>query len=219
MPMDMRFKDIKVCIWDFDGTLYKPNPDLWIKIREAEYQVIMDHTHWDKNRTIFEFDKTYKKVLQSATETVARLCGITTEAAALEMEKHYDRRVYLVGDELLIKLFQSLKNFRHLILANGVSSKIEEALVILGVPRETFEIIITSELTGVNKPSEIPFQYVLHTTNLPAANHLMIGDRELVDLTPAKKMGMKTCLVWSEEPSKIADVTLKTVYEVEKLLL
>jgi FMN phosphatase YigB (HAD superfamily) len=33
----------------------------------------------------------------------------------------------------------------------------------------------------------------LKKTGLPAAAHLMIGDRELV-VAPAKKLGMRTCL-------------------------
>ena len=36
---------------------------------------------------------------------------------------------------------------------------------------------------------------------------LMVGDRELVDLTP-KALGMKTCLVWALKPSIVADITL-----------
>ena len=55
-------------------------------------------------------------------------------------------------------------------------------------------------------------------TGLPAAAHIMIGDREAVDLAPAKMLGMKTCLVWSDSASLVADVTLKTVYEVATIL-
>jgi FMN phosphatase YigB (HAD superfamily) len=42
----------------------------------------------------------------------------------------------------------------------------------------------------------------------------MIGDREAVDLVPAKAVGMHTCLVWSEIKSTIADITLPDVYRV-----
>jgi putative hydrolase of the HAD superfamily len=217
--MDARFKDIKVCIWDFDGTLYKPNPDLWAEIREAEYRVIADHTQWDKNRTRLEFEKVYKVQLQSATETVARLSGITTEQAALEMEQYYDRRKYLVRDEILGDVFKKLAHLRHFILANGVKYRLEQTLDVIGIPKNTFELIVTSEMTGVNKPNEIPFRYIIDYSRFAPADHLLIGDREKVDLVPARAVGMKTCMVWTENESSIADATLKTVYDVVGLLV
>ena len=55
-------------------------------------------------------------------------------------------------------------------------------------------------------------------TGLPPEAHLMIGDRELVDLAPAKNLGMHTCLVWSDKKSTIADATLLTVYDVAAML-
>ena len=58
----------------------------------------------------------------------------------------------------------------------------------------------------------------MDTTGLPPEAHVMIGDRELVDLKPAKTLGIKTCLVWSDVPSDVADVTLSTVYDVPSML-
>jgi len=209
--------NIQVFIWDFDGTLYKPNPDLWKEVRESEYRVISDHTGWEKGRVVDEFSKLHKKVLPSATETVASLCSITTAQAAVEMEKYYDRRTFLARDERLIVLFSRLTIYRHFILANGVKKRIEEALDVLGILPQRFEAIVTSELVGENKPHDAGFRYILGKTNLPAEQHLMVGDREQIDLLPANQLGMKTCLVWSDKKSDIADVTLPTVYDVVRL--
>jgi FMN phosphatase YigB (HAD superfamily) len=59
----------------------------------------------------------------------------------------------------------------------------------------------------------------MEKTGLPPVAHLMIGDRERVDLVPAKKLGMKTCLVWAAEPSMVADITLPTVYDLSQVLV
>jgi HAD superfamily hydrolase (TIGR01549 family) len=213
------FFDVKVLIWDFDGTLYKPNADLFHEVRESEYRTIMEYTHWDREKTIEKFEKYYKKITPSATQTVAKLCGISTSEAALYMEKYYDRRTFLLRDEKLIDLFKKLKKYTHYILANGVRHRIEETLEALGVPKTTFTDIVTSEVSGENKPSEKGFVHILNKTGLPPAAHLMIGDRELVDIAPAKALGMHTCLVWSGEESRLADVTLPTVYGVPAALL
>ncbi len=217
--MDTRFTDIKVLIWDFDGTLYKPNPDIWHDVREAEYKAIANHTGWKREKVIAEFENVYKKVTPSATEAVAYICKMKTEDAALEMETYYDRRKFLSSDSKLIALFKKLRSFRHFILANGVAHRITETLVVLGIPKETFEEIVTSEIVGVNKPHEEGFRYILEKTKLPANQHMMIGDREVVDLAPARALGMKTCLVWSRDQSPVADITLPTVYDIEKILV
>jgi len=78
--------------------------------------------------------------------------------------------------------------------------------------------MVTSETVGTTKPHEAGFRYILAKTKLPPAQHLMIGDREAVDIVPAKKLGMKTCLVWSQVQSQIADITLPTVYDLGKVL-
>lgn len=210
--------NIKVLIWDFDGTLYKPNPALFADVREAEYRTIAKHTGWERIRVIEEFTKLHKKVYPSATETVGKLTGLTTTEAALEMENYFDRRKYLQKDERLITLFQSLKLYTHYILANGVRKHLEAALVVMGIPKNTFQDIVTSEIVGENKPSRKGFEYILGLTKFPSGKHLMIGDRELVDLAPAKRLGIKTCLVWSDKKSDIADATFPDVYSLPALL-
>lgn len=209
---------IKVFIWDFDGTLYKPNPALFAAVREAEYRVIIEHTGWSRDQATEAFAKLHKRVYPSATETVGRIVGISTADAAVEMEQYFDRRDFVTRDEKLIDLFRKLKDFRHMTLANGVIARHKETLAVLGLPAYTFELMVTSEVVGKTKPHPEGFRYILNYTKLPPPVHLMIGDREAVDLVPAKKLGMKTCLVWSEEKSTIADVTLSTVYELMNML-
>lgn len=215
----MKFPDVRVLIWDFDGTFYKPNPELFHAVREGEYRTIMELAHMSHDEAMTEFAKLFKKVTPSATQTVAKICGISTTEAALHMEKYYDRRKFLSRDPKLILLFASLKNFTHYILANGVRHRLEETLTVLGLPASTFMEIVTSERSGENKPSDKGFRYIVNKTGLPPAAHLMIGDREAVDLVPAKNLGMRTCLVWSDEKSTVADLTLPTVYALADVLV
>ena len=214
----MKFHDIAVLIWDFDGTFYKPHPALFEAVRQAEYRTIMTHTGWTKEKATEAFEKLYKKVYPSATETVGKIIGISTADAAVEMENYFDRRNFLTRDEHLTELFQKLKNYRHIILANGVIARYKETLKVLGVPAKTFELFVTSEIVGKTKPSPDGFKYILDYTKLPAKEHLMIGDRELVDLAPARALGMKTCLVWNDTESLHADVTLPMVYDIPNIL-
>jgi len=217
--MNPLFTSIKILIWDFDGTLYKPNPELFRDVRESEYRAIMKHTGWTREKAIEEFHKLHKVTIQSATAVVAKLCTISVAAAAVESEKYFDRRKYLHRDLRLIEMFGKLKRFRHVIFANGVIAKHKETLKVLGIPADTFEEFVTAETVGVTKPDPAGFLYIMKKTGLPPNAHLMIGDRELVDIAPAKKLGMHTCLVWSDKKSEIADVTLPTVYDVARTMV
>jgi HAD superfamily hydrolase (TIGR01549 family) len=213
------FQSVKILIWDFDGTLFRPNPELFRDVRESEYRAIMEHTGWTREKTIEEFHKLHKVTIQSATAVVSKLCNIPIAAAAVESEKYFDRKKYLRRDPRLSSMFERLKGFRHFIFANGVIALHKEALKVLGIPADTFEEFVTSEIVGVTKPDPAGFMYIMKKTGLTPSAHLMIGDRELVDLVPAKALGMHTCLVWSDTKSAIADVTLPTVYDVGTLFV
>jgi putative hydrolase of the HAD superfamily len=104
-------------------------------------------------------------------------------------------------------------------LGNGSKDQIAIGLSALGLNRNIFKEIVTSELVGVNKPKDGGFKYIMEKSGMDAALHLMVGDRELVDLAPAKALGMKTCLVWSLKPSMVADITLPTVYDLSQVLI
>lgn len=213
-----KFTGIEVIIWDFDGTFFRPNQKLWDVVRASEYRTIINHTGWPMEKAIQKFKKYYKIVTPSATETVAYLCCITTSEAAREMEEYFDRRQFVEKDDRLVRMFRCLDHFDHYILANGVKKKLEETLVALGLSPGFFKEIITSETVGVNKPGDKGFRYILEKTHVVASQHLMIGDREAVDLAPAKKLGMRTCLVWSDAKKTVADIVLPTVYNVAEIL-
>ena len=215
----MDLSSIRVLIWDFDGTLYRAIPAFHEVILRAAYRVIMNHTGWSQEKTLQRFNEVYKVETTSSTETAAKLSGISIREAAIECElTKEDRTKFIQRDDKLIALFHSLSSFTHYMLANGIREKILPALSVLGVSEDTFTEIVTSEVVGVTKPAPDGFLYIMQKTGLPAAAHLMIGDREAVDLAPAKALGMKTCLVWSETPSTVADITLPNVYDIEKIL-
>lgn len=205
-------------IWDFDGTLFKPNEGFFAAVREAEFQVLMKHKHWTRLQAEGEFQKIYKVLYPSATQTIGVLAGISTAQAAREMENLFDRRNFVSRDEKLIALFAQLKNYRHIMFGNGIMAKHKETLPVLGISPDTFELYVTSEIVGKTKPSPDGFQYILDYTNLPPNEHLMIGDRDLVDLAPAQALGMHTCLVWSSAPTPHADITIPSTYDLLQYL-
>ena len=216
--MKKDFFDIRVCIWDFDGTLYRAGEAFHNDILETQYHLIMNHRGWEKKKAVEEFHKLYKVTTPSSTEVVSKLANVSIAQAAIEGEQINHRLKYIFRDEKLIQLFSTLSHHSHFILANGIKENILPALVTLGVPYTTFIEIVTSEVVGVNKPQPEGFLYIMEKTGLPAQQHLMIGDRDDVDLKPAKALGMRTCRVWTDKKSDVADITLPNVYEIANML-
>lgn len=219
--MDTQFADIKILIWDLDGTLYQSIPALSAEILEADYQVVMRHTGWSREKTIEEFHKVFKVKTPSSTLAAAIVAGIPLIDVAIECEQYKDRTKHLVRDEKLVAMFEKLSGFTHYMLVNGIQEKTREALKVLGLSADVLAEIVTSEIVGENKPSEKGFRYILDKTKLPPDQHLMIGDREAIDLVPAKKIGMKTCLVWADPKGQFssADIVLPTVYDISNFLI
>lgn len=217
--MVTHLSDIDVCIWDVDGTFYPPSTEMGLAVLESAYTTIQKRMGWPRGKAIEEFEKVHEKITPSQTEAVAILCDIPTSVAARETDKYLDRKRFITRDEKLITLFESLTGLRHFVLGNGAKKTIVEGIAALGLSIAVFDEIVTSETVGVNKPRDNGYRYIMEKTGLPPASHLMIGDREKVDLVPAKALGMKTCLVWSVKPSMIADITLPSVYELSQVLI
>ena len=209
---------VRVCIWDFDGTLYRQQPALWEEIRASEMQVVMEHTGWTKEKVNEEFYKIYGVTTPSGTQTTSQLANITNEQASIETSKYTDYGKYLKPDPELATMFGKLKNFQHYMLVNGTQESVKRGAKLLGLDLSVFREIVTSEIVGETKPGTKGFLYIISKTGLPAAAHMMIGDREAVDLVPAAALGIRTCLVWSDMKSNIVDVVLSDVYKVPDVL-
>lgn len=218
MGMNIKFSDIKVLIWDFDGTLYKQIPALLDNIRDTEIQVIVEHTGWNEKKAKEEFYKVYGVTTPSGTTAVSQITHIPHAQSSRETSALTNYKKFLHAEPRLPQLFDTLTQYRHFMLVNGSQESVSQGLALLQLDKNIFEEIITSEVVGETKPSTKGFLYILNKTGLPPGEHCMIGDREMVDLAPAKMLGMKTCLVWQEAESTVADVTVKTVYDVSSIL-
>jgi len=217
--------NVKIIIWDFDGTFYPQNKAVSAAMEERQYQTIMRHKGWDHQKAKEAFWKVYPSKTTSGNVAVGLVTGISTAKAAVENEIGFDRLSFIQKDKRLPELFEKLKNYRHFILGNGVKANLEKTAKGLGI-FEYFEEIVTSEVVGTNKPDLAGFLYIMKKTGLSPSEHLMVGDREAVDLVPAKALGMHTCLVtwgsgFSELPKtgKSVDIAVPTVYDIPEMLI
>lgn len=213
--MNPLFKNIKVIAWDMDTTLYKPNSALG--------KAFLDGCVWElakiKNISFKKAQKIFdreRNKTNSSSQVFLNLFKENTPAETFyklwEIQRRIGKVNFLRKDPKLPELLRSLKNFRHFLISNSVPEEIDSVLSAIGLQRDYFEKCISVVDAGEPKPGSKPFELLLKLTGLPPEQHLYIGDREKVDIEPAKKLGMKTILVWGE--SKIADLSLPSVYDV-----
>ena len=80
-----------------------------------------------------------------------------------------------------------------IILTNGKSQEQRLKLKKLGL-EGVFKLYISGE-THISKPKEGAFINVLESEELLPEETMMIGDSLYHDIKPAKKLGLKTCLI------------------------
>lgn len=208
---------IKILIWDFDGTLYKLTPAITADLRRAQYQVIAGHIGWTPDFAEKKFNELYRVRYDSSAQTVAVLSHLPVEQVGLEIETLHNRLDFIKRDERLVRMFGELKGYVHFLFTNGSRTKVLPALEKLGLSEQMFAGMVCVDTVGTVKPDPAGFNWIMAKTGLPAPEHCMIGDREEVDIIPAKKLGMKTIRVWSVS-SPNADGSAETVYEVPDML-
>lgn len=220
--MATKLPGITVCVWDFDGTLYRSQQALKDQIRDSEIRVIMDHTGWTHEQASEKFYTVFNVVTPSGTKAASILANIPNDQASIECSRYTDYAPYLHTDPKLTAMFADLTRFDHYMLVNGTQESVSRGLGLLGVSPSVFREIVTSEIVGETKPGTKGFTYIIGKTGLPPEAHLMIGDREAVDLVPAKSVGMRTCLVrWgaTKPQTGSVDSVIEDIYAVPDLLI
>ncbi|KKR70225.1 MAG: HAD-superfamily hydrolase, subfamily IA, variant 1 [Candidatus Roizmanbacteria bacterium GW2011_GWB1_40_7] len=224
---------IKAIIFDVDGTLYKPIPELSNEFHQYWIKRISDYLRIPEDQAEVRYSD-LKKKYKSATLALASL-GIGNPREIIIQAEHHMRsyhREYILKDRELIKVLKILKHHYTLAtLRNGTRAGTRFILSLIGFSERRdkwkrgfgpFDHILPTVELGPTKPDPQPFQNALKQLALAPNEILVIGDRVEVDLTPAKRFGMKTVFVdWGRNLSyNKADVdsVIDTIYEVEQLI-
>lgn len=217
--VNAKLQDIKVLVWDLDGTLYQSIPEFNLAMHKAFVQILGKHKNLKLDQADLLLDET-KKIYKGSIKSLQALgCG-SFLSIVKEIEKLVNKASHLKLDRKLQQLFVDLSSFRHILLSDTTHPTIVAELETLGLSHTIFELVVGIDDTGVSKPDLSFFRTVLNQTDLKPDKHLMIGDRVEIDLAPAKQLGMKTCLVWTEEKEiGGVDFCFPTVYDVKKLLI
>jgi len=208
-------RNVKHLLWDVDGTLYKSEPNLLEAIQHEIY-----------TRVAASLSIPYQEAKSRFLAVYARLGAATVTAVELGLDRgliqeavdSVDKTRYLRPDPRLRDMFEvTLQAFTHIIVTNTSRKGTVRTLEVLGLSPNIFQGIVTADDVLQSKPDVEPYAKALEMTGSPVYQHVSIGDREKVDILPAKRLGMKTIFVWGA--SEAADASVPTVYDVPTVLV
>lgn len=201
---------IKNLIFDLDNTLYD-----FSKAWKISNKLVFEYLEYDKLTTYEEFFKLYKSVNNKLVKEVLkgnlkiielrnkRLMltleqfglNLTVEDCNFYYEKQFEYILESIApdEEVNLKIRQLQEKYNMIVLTNGKSYEQRMKLKKLGL-ENIFKLYISGE-THISKPKDKAFINVLESEGLLADETMMIGDSLYHDILPAKKLGLKTCLV------------------------
>jgi putative hydrolase of the HAD superfamily len=160
-----------------------------------------------------EFEELYSK--HGSNSSVFRSLGYSSafwqkRFNKLDKAKYYKpmKTIYTTLEKLkekvLISIFTNLK-----------PDEVQSTLNIIKVNKSWFKFIISGDDVKERKPALDGFHLMIKKSGLPPEEILYVGDRVKVDVIPAKKVGMKTCLVWNK--SEEADYSFENFEDILSL--
>lgn len=203
---------ISAVVFDLDGTLYTSTELLGEIERTAEYVVARARglSQSAARRTLKQARRRIAD-LEGREPTLSRVCmelGIELKDLHRTFEAMVRPEDYLVYDPVLQALLEGLRGHCALyVYTNNNLFLTRKILALLGI-EELFERLFTIEYAWRPKPDPEVLDMVLGEIGGPPEQVLFVGDRDQVDLEPARARGLPTLLV-----SETADLL-----QVHKLL-
>ena len=201
---------IKNLIFDLDNTLYD-----FSKVWKISNKLVFEYLEYDKLTTYEEFFKLYKSVNNQLVKEVLKgnlkIIELRNKRLMLTLEQfglnltiedckfYYDKQFeYILAliepdEEVNNWIDKNRDKYNMIILTNGKSKEQRMKLKKLGL-ENVFKLYISGE-KHISKPKEGAFLNVLESEEILPEETMMIGDSLYHDINPAKKLGMKTCLV------------------------
>lgn len=206
-------KKIKLICWDLDGTLYPDNPKLKQHINDLIIDSVALKNNWSNDVAVEKLRQKISK-FKSTTKSLSEL-GVDGTQFFINIWESINLNLYLKINKKLSKLFNISKIKNSIFTNSNTLKNVKTKLEAIGINPKDFTFIMTSTQIGFTKPDKRVFEAIIKKSKLEPEEILYVGDRDSVDIIPAKKIGMKTCMV--RNFSKHADICLKNPEEVLKL--
>lgn len=118
----------------------------------------------------------------------------------LNEHEHIRNKVHTLAKKTQISIFTNTSKYR-----------LEKILKHLDYDPGIFQFLLSGDMVDKRKPEIDGYKEIIRLSRLQPADILYVGDREKADVVPAKKVGMKTAIIYSH--SNEADFSFKDFME------
>ena len=187
---------IKFVGFDLDQTLYPDTPESKKEYRNTIYVLLAKELKISKATAEKEFEKNYK-VLGSGTEAVRVLGVKNPEQFSALVSRTAKIHHYLARDQRLVDMIEALKE-KYVLFLVSASAKESADLKLnkLGISLKDFKYAVFNDEKGSGKTTGKSFRQLMKLTKAKPQEHVFVGDRDVTDIVPPKKLGMQTIMVW-----------------------
>jgi FMN phosphatase YigB (HAD superfamily) len=199
-------------IWfDIAGTLIKHTEAYHKAHNVLRYQTYAEAIHKPYDDSIIEeFETLYKQY--GSNSAVFRSLGLDSDYW-MNQSSHLIETDFAEPDPSIYITLEKLKDIVPIsVMSNLKLLKIQRILIGSNINEKWFTHILSGDEVKERKPALDAFYKIIELSNLPAKNIFYVGDRIDVDIKPAKKVGMKTGLVWDK--SDEADYSFRRFEEI-----
>lgn len=201
--------------FDLDNTLYRQSPEMNEKIQEHACRKASTILNQPYEVVRSRFDKIFSET-QSGRISLEAIGIANGKEMIQEALENADIVSVLKEDVRLREMLGNLANFHKLFLITGSSEQIALGkLEAIGLNPSTFSPSLYAE-SPYKRVDGSAFRYVASLHNVGFDRMMFVGDREKVDIIPARDLGVKTAIV--NATSNLADIRLRDIYELEKIL-
>jgi len=215
---DSKKLTVECILFDLDGTLYY-SPDYNARV-EAEITAIVAHTlktHVSKAKLRLDEERKRRGTLTGALRVLGVNRGVFFETLAEKIEP----LTILTPDPSTILTLRTLKKrgLKLGLVTNNGCKMVGKILRAIGLEASLFDVVVTSDDTEP-KPSSQPFLFALDKLKCTPDETVYVGDRVQAELSPARKLGIKTVLLAREGNTQRdqVDVVIARLPEVLNLI-
>ena len=198
---------IKSIGFDLDGTLYSLTDEMNDRVRNKVSEKILEKK--PKLTSVIrarEFFEEQYQLLHSATRVIK---SVGYENPGQVMNRCLGEADILdlmhPNPELARNMEELSGRYETYILSNGPKKLALKKLERIGINPLFFDFcIFNGSFPGITKDDGTGFDKALELSKYPAENHLYIGDREKLDMVPAKERGMQSIIVKDKDSRRFS---------------
>ena len=206
---------IKEVWFDLNGTLTLQTPEFLEAQDNLCYRAYSEATHQPITDELkAEYKAAYKE--HGSKSAVFKALGMPQEF----WQNYFntlDESEYYKPDERIYKTVDAIRQLRPIgLLSNSTPDRIDRTLRTVNIDPAWFTHILSNHDISEPKPNPEGFELMIERSDANPDELVFVGDREDVDILPAKKLGIKTVMVWGR--SNEADQSFDDFVELKSLV-